>query len=228
MKKVALKPAPAAVLKAASASLAALMLLANLSATGADLYYKAGLKKLAGGVPAEAASDLRQARALNPFYDEYAFALGKIWFDRALAGGAKRDFDQAVYWFDEARRAAPFEQNNYVFLGQTLLFASENYPVYLDRALQVVNNGLKISPRAPGLFYILAAAENRAGQDVKAKSNLESALRLDPNYPEALELLGLVNEKLGLKVEAIRAYEKALSLDGRMAEARARLSALKK
>ncbi len=199
----------------------------NVSTMAADWHYKTGMIRLSNGFEDEAIAEFKQAQGLNPFIDQYAFKLGEVWLNRAVSRRESADFEQAIRLFETTLRIAAYETNNHLFLGQTLFFAGQSDPEYLNRAIMVIDDGLRLQPLSQSMLYVRAAIEHEIGDFRKAETTVKTALSLNQNYAQAQELLGLISEELGKDNQAIDAYEKAVSLDSGLQTASARLRHLR-
>ena len=80
----------------------------------------------------------------------------------------------------------------------------------IEKAIDLLRQGLKIDPLAFKLHYNLALLLGKKSLNYQAIRELESALELSPEYFPALKNLALLYQKAGFKFKSIETWERAL------------------
>ncbi len=80
----------------------------------------------------------------------------------------------------------------------------------VDKAIELLRQGLKIDPLAFKLHYNMALLLGKKSLNYQAIRELESALELEPTYFPALKNLALLYQKAGFKFKSIETWERAL------------------
>lgn len=80
----------------------------------------------------------------------------------------------------------------------------------IEKAIELLRQGLKIDPLAFKLHYNLALLLGKKSLNYQAIRELESALELSPEYFPALKNLALLYQKAGFKFKSIETWERAL------------------
>jgi len=80
----------------------------------------------------------------------------------------------------------------------------------IDKAIDLLRQGLSIDPLAFKLHYNLGLLLGRKGLSYQAIRELENSLELSPEYFPALKNLALLYQKAGFKFKAIETWERAL------------------
>lgn len=80
----------------------------------------------------------------------------------------------------------------------------------IDKAIELLRQGLGIDPLAFKLHYNLGLLLGRKGLNYQAIRELENALELAPEYFPALKNLALLYQQAGFKFKSIETWERAL------------------
>jgi len=98
--------------------------------------------------------------------------------------------------------------------GQAERVLAQSVEVYrsgnIDKAIDLLREGLGIDPLAFKLHYNLALLLGKKSLNYQAIRELESALELAPTYFPALKNLALLYQKAGFKFKSIETWERAM------------------
>ena len=89
-----------------------------------------------------------------------------------------------------------------------------------DRAIQDLNNAIRLEPNYPEAYNSLGVAHAGKGEYDQAVTSYDQAIRLDPNYAIALYNRALALQALGHKPEADRDFSQAKQVGPRMTPAK--------
>lgn len=87
-----------------------------------------------------------------------------------------------------------------------------------EKAIEYCNQGLKINPNSPFLFYLKGRSEADIGNFNEGILDLGTSIKLRPDFEDAYVELGTICEKVGMPEQAIASYDKALQIEPDSAE----------
>lgn len=151
---------------------------------------------------AASAYEIALARSLDPNL------LDTTYRSRASVLGSSRRYDEMLAVCDAAKRRGSAEDAEWATLRGEALWGGGQ----LSQAREVVEAGLKASPKSPPLLSLLAQLELHDGRPESAVAALERALERPPRaYPQVL-LLSQAYAAAGRKADADRIAREAESL----------------
>ncbi len=84
-----------------------------------------------------------------------------------------------------------------------------------DPAMRMIDNALRIEPRNPSLYYLMARYFFELNNTEMARNAIEKAIYLVKDEPNYFKLQGDIYRGCGLPDKAISSYKRSLMLDGR-------------
>jgi len=137
----------------------------------------------------------KQCLQLNPQY-AYAFAgLGMV-------ASRRGDFGEAARWFAQAVQSAPRALALREDYAEALINAGE-----VEKAVAVLEELVRISPRSARAFDLLGSAYSHLGQYAQARDNYQRAAQLDPAHAGIRLGLAKALVRLGQADEAQKCME---------------------
>ncbi len=159
-----------------------------------------GLSLVRAGRAAEALSDLRRARSLNP-----AEPLSHLHYGIAMQQTGH--FARAAALFRRAAILAPETPAPWINLSAALLAMGHN-PAARAAARRAV---ARAQPGDASAVYVLGMAELAQGDPVAARGAFTEAVRRQPAFPQAWLNLVLCLMRTGMITHAVKAVEKGLA-----------------
>ncbi|MDP3917931.1 MAG: O-antigen ligase family protein [Candidatus Woesebacteria bacterium] len=115
--------------------------------------------------------------------------------------------DTKVETASKALKLSPYNQNVRKILISNLVKNADTDPNNLKLAETVINNGIKLSPNDPKLYYQLGILQLKIAKNNEAVANLEKAVELKTNYKEGRYALGMTYKSLNMPEEAKQEFE---------------------
>jgi tetratricopeptide (TPR) repeat protein len=138
----------------------------------------------------------------------------KTYFQMGLAHVQKRDFDQAILYFNKAIELDPKNPIAYNNRGGVYM-AKGQY----DRAISDWTKALEIDPKYASAYYNLGYANCIKGQYDEAILYLNKALEIDPRHYGAYNERGIAHAEKGEYDQAISDYDKAIEINPKYTKA---------
>ncbi len=178
-----------------------------------EIRYKAGVRYLLEGKPAQAVQELLAAQAKSPDNADIEHALGLAYLRQDLTDRAMHQFQRALELNPNLTEA----RNN---LG-TVYLSKQKYTEAIEQFEKCMNDSGYTTPDKAA--YNLGIAYSHKGEPDKAIQYFEQATRFRTNNIPALFNLGLMYDEKKDYVKALRYYRDALDLDPRLVEAHFRI-----
>lgn len=158
----------------------------------ADVFYKNGSDYSDSGSPVKGYRLLSLAARLNPTEPLYRSDLGfassgyaVLALDQGEATAASLLKDEAVYQTQKALQISPKNTSIRRTAFQTYYQLSLSYPELEQKAIEAVDDAIKLAPTDAKLFYNKGLVLSQMGKKDEALSALNKAVELKPNYREA-------------------------------------------
>jgi tetratricopeptide (TPR) repeat protein len=140
-------------------------------------------------------------------------ALGRVYFHRGDAYGAKGDLDRAIADYTESIRLNPKSGSAFFFRGREYA-RKEDYNRAIDDYSEAIRLSSKIGASALGSAYALRGyAYLRNGDNVHAITDYNEAIRLDPKNASSYYNRGSAHYAKGDNDQAIADYTEAIRLN---------------
>ncbi len=139
-----------------------------------DAQFKIGLLHVRAGRTTDAERAFLAVTNLDP---NHAYAYNNLAF---LAAERKTNLDAALVWAKKAVSLAPAELQF-----QDTLAWVHNARGELDRAVAILENGIRVDPRRPDMLYHLGIIYSEKGRRQQAATCLRKALSAGRDFPEA-------------------------------------------
>ncbi|MFH2033858.1 MAG: tetratricopeptide repeat protein [Candidatus Margulisiibacteriota bacterium] len=154
--------------------------------------------------------------SLFSFTSDLHFKSGKVYSDAGR-------FEQAITYFNDSLRVAPYEGNTITYLGiATVNYAQrlsgEQRNAMLARAMDIFTFGTRVDPYNADNFHIKARIYLQLGDVEKARHYADLTLKIDPYYAEAYIALAKIAERRGDKELAFQYYKEANRINPNLEE----------
>ncbi|MCB1325178.1 MAG: tetratricopeptide repeat protein [Spirochaetales bacterium] len=159
----------------------------------------------------ESRSYFERARAQNPNLPDAAQG-GQAsqvaqQLDQGNAAYAAGRFDEALRFYEEAKRIAPNQAIPYLLTGSALLGLERG-----EEAKQNILKAVELDPRNPRGYSLLGAAYHQLGDYRRAVETYETGLEIAPENYEILNRLGLVYRDRDELRKAIDSFSRAAEI----------------
>ena len=124
----------------------------------------------------------------------------------------------AINYSDQAYKISPRNLNVLKTRIKVFYALSLIKPEYLNKAIETLNEAIKLAPTDPKLVYNLGLLYNRLGDSNLAIQTIEKSLEMKPNYVDAKNTLSLLYEQAGNKKKALQLLEELIKLAPENAE----------
>ncbi|MCL5090478.1 MAG: O-antigen ligase family protein [Patescibacteria group bacterium] len=177
----------------------------------ADAHYANGQKLYRQNQYLSAYEEISKAIDLFPNEPVFLNDLSSVTAGLALLAGDQKEATMttqltklAADYSKETIRQNPVNLNFVKARIKVLYTLSTLDQKYLNEAITVAQNGLKLAPTDPKLVYNLGLLYGKEGNTEKTIELIKKALELKPNYEEARSTLAAYLEGLGRKEEALQ------------------------
>lgn len=134
---------------------------------------------------------------------------GRAYYHLGYALGQLGKFSEEVAAYHEAIRVGVREGGLYYNLGIALATAKEDY----DGAITSFQEGLRLDPDDPQLWYSLGTAYLEKRDFARARDAFQAALKREPNFVDAWNNLAHALLALGDRAGARAAWQEILAMD---------------
>lgn len=156
----------------------------------------------------------------------------RIAADKGYRSYLAKQFDESIQHYEDARAAAPKNNDVLLNLGYAYLGAAregsskEKSRAYYDKAIQVLTKLLEQKPKDMELSSVLLDAWTQADRLDDAARFFDARTQKDPKDMEALRLLGMIELRRGNYQAALDVYEKRKQLKPEDAQVYAAMATL--
>ena len=134
--------------------------------------------------------------------------LAYILFNNGVQAGSNRDYNRALYYYDQAIKLNPKLISAYLNRGTIYVRNGNN-----DQAIEAFNRVLELDPRTPEAYSNRGIIHGRKGNPEQEISDLTKAIELAPEFAGAYFNRGVIYERLKQFDKAMADYERALKLN---------------
>jgi len=181
----------------------------------ADYHYALGKKLSNAGEYAEAYQQLYQAGRLSPKEPVILDELSTITASLALLSSSSEKnatatvelSDVAIAFSDKASKISPKNLNVAKTRIRVFYTLSVTKSEYLDKAIQTLQEAIKLAPTDPKLVYNLGLLYSKKGDQPLAIETILKSIAMKPDYVDARNALALIYEDAGEKKQALEQLE---------------------